>query len=316
MRTTQRYAGLAGLFFTVILSGIWLVGGGVARQQNPNENKAAPEEREIHKALEQFVSGFNANDSKAMEKALCPGMEFIDENSQRVSGRNAVVELLATFFKSNAGAKIQLTPEGARVVSPVLALEDAESVITIEEKGKQTARRVSLVYALQEGVWKIASFREFPESESETDTVAKLSDLAWLEGNWVDENPDGVVETQFVMAKDGSHLQREFTLRQQGAEVLKGSQRIAVDPRSGSIRAWTFDSMGGHSESSWTKHGEGWLIRGNGVSSDGKETSATFSLKPLGKDRLEFKTFHKIVGNEVEPDNTTILVRKIAPSKR
>lgn len=299
----------------LILSTVSLLNGRTTAGQ-----EAGPKTTDIQPAvrqnLERFVTAFNANDAKALGATLAPAMEYIDESSQKVEGVKAVVEMLTGFFKANPGVKMQINPDGIRVVAPTVALEDAESVITIADKGKQTARRVSFVYAQVEGDWKIVSIREFPEVDSMPEAGSRLKELAWLEGTWLDEGGDSVVETTFTLSKDSSHMTREFIVRSGGQETLKGTQRISVDPQTGVIRSWTFDSLGGHGDSVWTKNGDGWLIRGKGVTGQGKEASATYLLKPLGKDRIEFQAVHRVVGDQVEPDTTTILTRKISLPKR
>jgi hypothetical protein len=118
------------------------------------------------------------------------------------------------------------------------------------------------------------------------------------------------VNTTVKWSADKSHLVREFSVLQQGKELLTGTQRIAVDPLTGSVKGWSFDSAGGYGESTWTKNGDQWLIRGTAVTPDGDAAAATYILKPLTKDRLELKTMHKVVGDTVEADATSILVRK------
>lgn len=302
-------------FAVAILTGLmWQSRGNFAAQPEKAPVPTASEVA-IQKTLEQFVAAFNANDGKAMVRTMTGSVEYIDESSQRVAGSKAIVDFMESFFKGNSGAKIQITPEGARVVAPMVALEDAESVITIADKGKQTSRRISLVYAFDGDIWKIASIREYPEAVEATGQSNRIAELAWLEGTWVDESVDAIVETRFTMAKDGSHVIRDFVVRQLGEETLRGTQRIAVDPQTGAIKAWTFDSLGGHGESAWTRNGDSWLIRGRGVTGDGKEASATYIMKPLGKDRIEFQVVHKVVGDQVEPDSITTLVRKLVNLK-
>jgi hypothetical protein len=46
------------------------------------------------------------------------------------------------------------------------------------------------------------------------------------------------------------------------------------------------------------------------VTAEGEFSSATYFLKPLGKDRIERKVVNKVVGDTVETDTTSILVRK------
>ena len=314
MKCSRSGGWLAALALTIITGLIWRSTGIFAEQPEKNVVPIAGE-MEIRKTLEQFVAAFNSNDAKAMVQTMTLAVEYIDESSQRVAGSKAITDFMETFFKGNNGAKLQITPEGARVVAPMVALEDAESVITIADKGKQTSRRISLVYALDGNNWKIASIREYPEAVDATGPSNRLVELAWLEGTWVDESADAIVETRFAVAKDGSHVTRDFVVRQLGEETLRGTQRIAVDPQTGAIKAWTFDSLGGHGESAWTRNGDSWLIRGRGVTGDGKEASATYIMKPLGKDRIEFQAVHKVVGDQVEPDSKTILVRKVVPSK-
>lgn len=314
MRMVKALVLMTGVASLALAAIFWLSGKSTAGQDGAP--KAGDNQPAARQTLEKFVAAFNANDTKALGATLAPAMEYIDESSQKVEGGKAVADMLAGFFKANPGVKLQINPDGIRVVAPTVALEDAESVITITDKGKQTARRVSFVYAQTEGDWKIASIREFPETESVPEAGSRLKELAWLEGAWLDESGDAVVETTFTMSKDGSHMVREFTVRNSGQETLKGTQRISVDPQTGVIRSWTFDSLGGHGDSIWTKNGDGWLIRGKGVTGQGKEASATYLLKPLGKDRIEFQAVHRVVGDQVEPDTTTILARKVSLPKR
>ena len=114
------------------------------------------------------------------------------------------------------------------------------------------------------------------------------------------------------MAEDNSHILREFSLIQDGKETLKGTQRIAVDPLSGNIKGWTFDNAGGYGVATFTPNGDSWVVRGTGVTPEGEEASATYIIKSIGPDRIEFKAINRMVGNLIEPDQTSTLVRKLA----
>lgn len=283
-------------------------------KEGAKETNGAPVSAEhavIYKTLESFVTAFNANDAKALATNLVPDVEYIDEGSNHLVGAKQIEQVLTGYFKDNKGAQLQITPGGIRVVAPGVALEDAEAVITVPESGTQTSRRITLLYVRSDNHWKIASYREYPDAEDDPVDNEQLKSLAFLIGDWVDDGPDSKVSTSFTMAKDGSHIQREFTVLQSGQETLKGTQRIAVDPLTGSIKGWTFDSANGHGESIWTPNGDSWLIRGTAVTQDGEIASATYILKQVGTDRIELKTMHKVVGNQVEPDATCVLVRKL-----
>jgi uncharacterized protein (TIGR02246 family) len=274
-------------------------------------DKPGPDEAEVHKALEAFVNAFNENDAAKLTAMLTATAEFIDDDSNRVEGGKAIGELLGKFFAANKGAKLQITPEGTRTIAPGVVIEDGESVVTIPDKKTQSIRKFTIVYAKADGAWKIASIREYPEEDEIVTAEDRLKELEFFIGEWVDECGDSLVATTVKLSPDKSCLLREFTVLQHGKELLTGIQRIAVDPLSGTVKGWSFDSAGGYGESTWAKYGDGWLIRGTGVTPDGDVAAATYIIKPLSKDRIELKTMHKVIGDTVEADTTAILVRRV-----
>lgn len=308
---------LGGFSLAALVAGVALTSNTLAQETAQQEKaaegeKLSPEEAPIRKTLVDFVSAFNANDAKAVAATLSPKVEYIDEESNRVEGSGKVEELLGAFFKENKGTQLEVTPSGIRLLGSAVALEDAESVVTVADKQSQSARRVSLAYVKEVDAWKIASYREYPQENTPPESAERLAELGFLLGEWVDESPDSTMKTKFTMAEDGSHILREFSVSQEGQETLKGTQRIVVDPLTGNIKGWAFDNAGGHGVSTWTPNGDVWVVRGTGVTPDGEEASATFIIRQSGPDRVEFKCLNKMVGNTIEPDSTSTLVRKLA----
>jgi hypothetical protein len=168
-----------------------------------------------------------------------------------------------------------------------------------------------MVFVKVDGNWKIASVREYPEDEDSVPPAERLKVLDWMIGDWIDEGPDSNVTFTCKWSADKSHIVRDFAVQQKGKDLLKGTQLISVDPLTGSIKGWSLDSDGGHGESTWTPNGDSWLIYGNAVTGDGDAANATYILKPVGKDRVEMKIMNKVVGDTVEPDASTVLVRKL-----
>ena len=285
-------------------------------QPAKGDAKPSPDEADVHKVLEEFVKAFNENDAKKLAATLSATAEFVDDESNRVEGSTAIGEMLGKFFEANKGAKLQITPSGTRTVAPGVVIEDGESVVTVVEKKTQSARRFTVVFAKVDGVWKIASIREYPEDAEVITSEERLKELAWLVGEWVDEGGDTLVTSTFRFSPDKKHMIREYSVKHVGSDVLRGMQWIGVDPISGTIKGWSHDNAGGHSVSTWTKHGKEWLIRSTGVTSDGDESGATYILKPLSKDRIELKVMNKVIGSTVEADATSILVRKPETPKK
>jgi uncharacterized protein (TIGR02246 family) len=314
-----------GLTAGLIVAG--LVGGlvfGVAARPAAEAQRAkvgdapgsSPDEAAVHQALGEFASAFNAGDARKLTAALTATAEYIDEDSNRLVGTEAIEQMMTRYFSANNGAKLQVTPNGARTVAPGVVVEDGESVITVPAKNSQSARRFTVVYAKVDGAWKVASIREYPEEPEVLTAEERLKDLAWFVGEWVDEGGDSLVSNSVRLAADKSHLIREFSIKQDGEELLKGMQWVGVDPLTGTIKGWSFDTSGGRSESTWTRNGAEWLVRSTGVTSDGDESGVTYIFKPLSRDRIELRALHKVIGNTVEADTTSVLVRKPAAPKK
>jgi uncharacterized protein (TIGR02246 family) len=313
MRISLRQGLAFGLLGVGVLAGVVY---GVQAPAAAPAAKAAPDEADIRKVLTAFVDAFNNADAKALAAALSPTAEFIDESSNRIEGAAAIGEILGKFFAENKGAKLQVTPEGLRSIAPGVAVEDGESVITVPEKKTQSVRKVTVVYAKVEGAWKLASIREYPEEPEVLTAEERLKELDWFLGDWIDEGGNAVVHNSVRLSPDKTHMVREFAVKREGQDVLKGMQWIGVDPLTGTIKAWSFDGDGGRSESTWTKSGSEWLVRSTGVTSDGDESGATYLFKPVSKDRIELKVMHKVVGNAVEADAAVVLVRQAATPRK
>ncbi len=283
---------------------------GVGRAQVNEDEKSA-----VRRSLEAFVDSFNKADAKAVAGMVTDRFEFIDDSGVTLQGKAEFEGMLGKYFAKNKDAKLHLTLDGVRVVSKEVALEDAESTITVPEKKAQTTRRVNIVFAKADGLWKLASIREFPEIAVPVSASERLKDLEFLVGDWIEESADAVVETTVSWAKDKKHLKLVFAVKTKGQTTLKGTQRIAVDPLTDQIKGWTFDSEGGYANSIWAKGADHWIVRASGVSSEGDGAGATHVIKLLAKDRIEWKSMHRVIGSDVVPDRTVVLVRKPAAPK-
>ena len=79
-------------------------------------------------------------------------------------------------------------------------------------------------------------------------------------------------------------------MKTQGQPVLSGTQRIGWDPLKRQFKTWIFDSEGGHGEGYWTRTGNQWVIKAEGVSQDGQPASVTNIITRLGKDRMNWQS--------------------------
>ena len=165
------------------------------------------------------------------------------------------------------------------------------------------------MYVKEDGHWLQAAVRDEPAAK--LTPHERLKELEWLVGEWVNESQDAVVFTTCKWADNGNFLVREFTVQTQGQPVMAGSQRIGWDPVKRQFKSWVFDSEGGFVEAYWTRNGNQWLVKAEGVGHDGEPASATNIITRLGKDRVSWQSVNRTLGGAAVPGiDEFILVRK------
>ena len=93
--------------------------------------------------------------------------------------------------------------------------------------------------------------------------------------------------------------------------MLSGTQRIGWDPLKRQFKTWIFDSEGGHGEGFYTRNGDQWVVKAEGVRPDGQHASATNIITRLGKDRMSWQSTENTVGDSAVPGiDEFIVVRK------
>ncbi|MGD9858044.1 MAG: DUF4440 domain-containing protein, partial [Planctomycetaceae bacterium] len=132
----------------------------------------------------------------------------------------------------------------------------------------------------------------------------------WLIGEWVDESDEATVRTSTRWSEDGNYILSEFHVEASGVRTMDGSQRIGWDPVAKQIRSWVFDSEGGFAEGAWTKVGDEWLVKANGVRPDGTVASATNVYSPLDGKTIRWSTTQRVIEGELQPDVSVVMVHQ------
>jgi uncharacterized protein (TIGR02246 family) len=257
-----------------------------------------------------FTKAFNAGDAAAAAATYTEDALVVDEEGERTEGRAALHARLAASFADNPGCKISITVENLRFLGPDTALEEGRTVLTPAAAGAvPETSRFTVVYIKRDGRWLQAACRD--EVSKNLTPHERLKELEWMVGEWMNESEDAVVTTTCKWADTGNFLIREFTMKTRGEPVLSGTQRIGWDPTRGQFKTWIFDSEGGFGEGYWTRSGDQWVIKAEGVRQDGQHASATNIITRLGKDRASWQSVNRTVGGAAVPgiDEFTI-VRK------
>ena len=260
----------------------------------------SPDEQAVRRVTQNFVKAFNAGSAEKAAALFLSGAEFTDDAGNVHKGAAAIKVVLGRFFEKFPGATSTMTVESVWMVSPTLAIEEGRRLVSTKGDQSSAASFYTLVMSKQQGEWKIASGREVDDDDALT-PHDRLKPLAWLVGDWVDEDPDAVVQISCRWSEDKNFLLIEFNAKAQGKPAMKSNQRIGWDPLTQKVRSWVFDSDGGYGEGIWSQVENRWVIKSTAVLPDGQTGSATIVLEPQDKDSYLMKGFDRIRGETAEP---------------
>jgi hypothetical protein len=165
-----------------------------------------------------------------------------------------------------------------------------------------------VLHVKRDGKWQMALARD--EEGPIATGHEQLQPLAWLVGEWVDDDGSAVVVSSCRWSEDGNFLLQDFKLELDGRDAMNVSQRIGWDPIAKQIHSWVFDSEGGFGESLWTREGNDWIIKATGVRPDGTTASATNLLTRAGNDGYVWRSTDRVVAGELQPPKAVKVVRK------
>jgi uncharacterized protein (TIGR02246 family) len=257
-----------------------------------------------------FTKAFNGGDAAAAAATFADDALVVDEHGVRVEGRPAIRAGLAASFADNPGSTIAIKVDSLRFLGPDTALEEGRTTITPAAAGASPEiTRFTVVYIKKNGEWLQAAVRD--ELAHDLGPHERLKELEWLVGEWINESQDAVVNTTCKWSQDGNFLIREFTMKTQGQPVLSGTQRIGWDAVKRQFKTWIFDSEGGFGEGYFTRDGNRWLVKAEGVRQDGQAASATNIITRLGKDRIGWQSVDRTLGGAaIAGINEFTVVRK------
>ena len=272
-----------------------------ARQIPPAAKDAAPapaargeDEKAIRALLDAFTRAFNAGDAAAAAATYTETALVVDEQGERAEGRTAIRDQYAASFADNPGSSIAIQSDSLRFLGPDTALEEGQTTIKPAGGGVHEITRYTAVYVKLGGHWLQSAVRD--EIPRDLSPHHHLKELEWLVGDWVNESQAAIVTASCKWAPGGNFLDREFTIKTRGQAVISGTQRIGWDPLRRQFKTWIFDSLGGHAEGYWTRNGDHWVIKTEGVRPDGLPESATNIITRLGKDRLGWQSTDRTLG--------------------
>jgi len=272
------------------------------------------DEKAIRANVDAMTKAFNDKDAAAIAKLFTEDAQIVDDDGQSFQGRAEIERVFGDGFEENPKSQMKGTILSIRFVTPSVAVEDGSTTIRHNDGRSDDHSRYSVVHVKQDGKWMMASAHDFPDENRESSE--ELAQLAGMIGDWIDESPESLTRTSYRWDEAHRYILGDFSLQVAGRISLAGSVRLGWDPLAKKIHSWVFDSKGGFAEGLWTREGNQWVTKMNGVSADGRLASATNITTLLGKGRMTWESRDRVVGDEVMPDIEKITIVRKPPQSQ
>jgi uncharacterized protein (TIGR02246 family) len=275
-------------------------------------SEQSPDELAIRQTDDAFAKAYNQREAGLVSAHFTTDAEYVDELGNVSQGRAAIEKSLAEFFTQNPASKLQMTIDSIRFISPGVAIEDGRTTITHSDDADAIETLYTTLHVKTDGKWLAASIRDHAPKNHVTHS-SQLEKLSWLIGDWVDEGHESLVTFSCQPVDKGNFLLRKFTVLISGQESMSGTQRIGWDPLTGKLRAWIFDSEGGHAEGTWHRDGDKWILKSTGVTADGQPASSTSIYTFVNAHSMTWQSVdHEIAGVQL-PDSEVVTIVRQAP---
>ena len=265
----------------------------------------------IRKAIESYVETYNRGDASAAASHWSRDGSYLTQTGEYAKGPDKIRAALDKFFAENKGIQVKAAPFDVQRQSADRAT--AKGFATFQRPGEENDEVLfTATYVKEKGAWKLLTVKE-EESSVPLDTVAKLGELEWLIGDWVDQDENASVETTFRWAKDYAFINGTFRVTVGDQVDLEGTQVIGWDPVAKKIRSWIFDSKAGVGEGEWSREANRWTVNVKSVLGTGQKASSMNIYTYLDPNSFTWQSVSRAVDGELLPDSDEVtVVREIA----
>jgi uncharacterized protein (TIGR02246 family) len=274
---------------------------------------ASPDETAaIRERVEAYVTAYNAHDAEALAGLWAEDAVYLNRNTgESVDGRSAIAKMFQEMFQAGEADQLKVAVGSIRLITPDVAIEDGSAEL-ITADGESAPSTYTAVHVKKDGKWYLTSVREtdLPPGEDPASESSELDQLAWMVGEWVDEDSDGYVRTTCDWAKNGKFLTSNFEVNIDGAVQLEGTQVIGWDPVTQSIRSWLFDSEGGFGEGVWRRDGDRWIVESRTTQADGSQGTATNLYTVHDEGTFSWGSTERTIDGVPQPDIENVPVHR------
>ncbi len=312
------------VLFVAVLGGIASIGeaqSGLAETPEESPSATASADSHAHEAdrpkseleeyLGQYLDAFNQGDAKAAAALWAEDAVWRSDTAGSATiGREAIETSLAEVFAAKPALKLSTRIDRTHVITDGVVSLDGTTTTSSPGEDPMASAFTAVVKKTDEG-WRLCDVHEYapPVALAPRD---KLQELAFLVGEWQDDNEAASVSTTVRWGAGESFLVRSYVVSgDDGEPVLQGTQVIGWDPRAEKFRSWSFDSEGGFGDGVWSRTGDEWIGRLTQTLPDGALASATQVIRQIDADTLEVATVGREVAGEPQPSAEPVRVSRV-----
>jgi len=268
--------------------------------------QSSPEYQSAEDQFRKYQQAYDRGDAKTLASFYADDIDYIDQDGVEIKGRGEMEKLFAENFQANPGAKIAITIEEVKQLTPDVQVNRGVATVTASS-GLNESTRYAAVLAKKNDGWQIYQLTE--TAAPAPSASSQLEALKWLIGNWENKDADQTVETKVEWAGDKNFLVRTFKLKDEEGET-DGWEIVGWDPDRQQIRSWIFDSNGGSGESSWSYDGGHWLIRASNVLPGGSRSTAENLLTKVDDNKFTWESQNRTLEGDSQPSVPKIVVHR------
>jgi uncharacterized protein (TIGR02246 family) len=289
---------------------------GCADEQAANRN---PDEVAIRKTAAQYMEALKRGDAPALVAAWTADGDYVDSNGSVFKAHDLIKKQFpaGSVAREREPREIAIPLSTIRFITGDVAIEDGVS--QVRSAGDEGARvgRYTVVWKKRGGRWLVDSVREASvppanAANAPSPADARLTDLAWLIGDWTGRSSKMAYEISASFLEGERVLELKSTVLVDNRRVLVGTEYITRETATGAIKSCAIDSAGGHGEGRWTVDENIWTVDTMGALADGKMLESTNVYTPHDDGTVTWSVLDvKVDGQEV-PDVSVKFSRKPA----
>lgn len=285
----------------------------IAEKQKPVQAAAVDARSEdraaVRAAMQAFVKAFESRDAKALAARWTTGGEFRNVKGVEVKGRDTLQKGFTAFFAKTPEVTAELQSESLRFLSRDAAIDEGSVTIRRGAAEPATKARYRALLVREDGHWLMASLSESP------DDGESIADLAWLIGEWKSQSGQGAeIHTTYSWSPSKKFIHVQFTLKEK-ERSLTGSQVIGVDPATGKLHTWTFETDGGVAEADWNRDGDHWMLDAEGTLANGATLTETNILRKVNNDTFTWQSVDRYLDDAKLADLPPVKVTRVTTAK-